>query len=444
MKIRTALATAALAVTVGMPVHAVSTVGTITPTNQLVTWSDTVKTGYVNPLLLTSPVPEARCLKPNACDEFTLNVALGPTFWQTNGDGALEVAIIWTYDGIIDLDLQVLDAAGKKVAESAAVDSNAESVFIPNAGDGAYTVRVIPSNTFNPGSSDAEVSYRALGQVETLASDLPGDGQLMYPNLKPAPPDGFHIASAANLLPIPENKYASCYPEETIQNSGNPTRCLRFNQTIANVGEGPMIMRFGLAGIVTPSMDDNLIMQRIYSTDGTYQDVTVPEHYVFHEVHAHLHYQGFGQTILYNWSPSTGRGTVASIGHKVGFCMIDVQLQEEYWAQPGNGPRAHTFPFDCVLPNETDPSGPQAWVEQGVQVGWADVYGWNLADQYVDITHVPNGTYELVQIANPNNSVIEVAGGAADNCTSTVITINADDTVTTPIGPGQPVPCPAY
>jgi hypothetical protein len=208
-----------------------------------------------------------------------------------------------------------------------------------------------------------------------------------------------------------------------------------------------MIMRFGLAGIVTPGTSDNVIVQRIYSTDGSYQDVTVPEHYVFHKVHGHLHYQGFGQTILYNWSVATGRGTIASLGHKVGFCMIDVQMQPEYWAKTGNGPRAHTFPFDCVLPDEIDPSGPQAWVEQGVQVGWADVYGWNLADQYVDISNVPDGVYELVQIANPNNSVIERttdgSDPAADNCTSTVIKIEGK-TVTTPVGPGHAVPCPSY
>jgi hypothetical protein len=440
VKIRGALVIAVLAVAVVMPAQA-KTVGTLTAANRLVTWSDSVDTGFINPLLVASPVPELRCLQPGACDTFTVDVALGATFWKTNGTGAVEFAIRWAYDGIIDLDLQVLDAAGNKIAQSAAVDSNAESVFIPNATDGVYTVKVIPSNTFSPGSSATEVPYDALAQVEILASDPPGEGHPMIPNLRPAPPDGFHIASAANLLPIPENKFLSCYPEETIQNPGNPTRCLRFNQTIANVGEGPMVMRFGLAGIVTPSMDDNIIVQRIFSTDGSYQDVTVPEHYVFHEVHGHLHYQGFGQTILYNWSQSSGRGTIASVGHKVGFCMIDVQMQPEYWGKTGNGPRAHTFPFDCVLPDEVDPTGPQAWVEQGVQVGWADVYGWNLADQYVDITNVKDGVYELVQIANPNNSVIEST--AADNCTSTVIRIKGDK-VTTPVGPGSAVPCPAY
>ena len=352
----------------------------------------------------------------------------------------MEVALRWAYDGITDIDLQVLDQSGAVVAESAAVDSNAESVFIPNAVDGTYTVRAIPSNPFNPEAQADTVPYEGLAQVETLASDPVGQGHAKLPNLKPGPPDGFHISSAANLIPFPENPLLSCYPEETIQNAGHPTRCLRFNQTIANVGEGPLVLRFGLAGIVTPDTSDNVIVQRISWSDGTYQDTVAPETYVFHEVHAHLHYQGFGQTILYPWDQVNGRGaTPASVGHKVGFCVIDVQLQAEYWGATGNGPRGHTFPFDCVLPDEIDPSGPQAWVEQGVQVGWADVYGWNLADQYIDITGVPDGTYELLQIANPNDSVLEST--KVDNCTSTIISL-VGDTVT-PVQPGSAVPCPA-
>jgi hypothetical protein len=440
MRIRPALAALAVLAAGLIPSQAaIPDQGTLTPTEQLLTWEGTAPGGEINPLLLVSPVPELRCLVAE-CDTFQATVALGDDFWTLNGDGAVEFAIRWVYDGVIDLDLQVLDESGSVIAQSAAVDSNAESVFLPNLADGTYTVRAIPSNTFNPDAQADTVPYEGLAQVETLASDPVEGGHAKLPNLRPAPPDGFHVSSALNLIPFPENPLLSCYPEETIQNEGNPTRCLRFNQTIANVGEGPLVLRFGLAGIVTPDTSDNVIVQRISWSDGTYQDTVAPETYVFHEVHGHLHYQGFGQTILYPWDADNGRGdTPASVGRKVGFCVIDVVMLDEYWGATGNGPRAHTFPFDCVLPEEIDPAGPQAWVEQGVQVGWADVYGWNLADQYIDITGVPDGTYELLQIANPNGSVVE--SNPDDNCTSTVISL-AGDTVT-PVQPGTAVPCPA-
>lgn len=413
--------------------------GTLTPTTTLLTWDGTAPGGEINPLLLVSPVPQVRCLIAE-CDEFTATVALGDGFWAANGDGAVEFAIKWVYDGVVDLDLQVIDVGGTVVASSAAVDSNAESVFVPNAADGVYTVRVIPSNTFNPDNQVDTVPYEGLVQLEIPDRDAPGEGHRLLPNLRPSPPDGFHISSALNLVPFPENPLLSCYVEETVQNPDHPTRCLRFNQTIANVGDGPLVFRFGLAGIVTPPENDNIIVQRVFSSDGSYEDVVVPENYQFHEVHGHLHYKGFGQSFLYPWSQDAGRAAEpVTIGKKVGFCVIDVVLLDEYWGQTGNGPRAHTFPFDCIVPDELDPSGPQIWVEQGVQVGWADVYGWNLADQFINITGVPDGTYELVQVANPTTSMIE--SDASDNCASTVIELKGD--TVTMIGSGSLIPCPS-
>ena len=256
MKIRTVFAVLAFAAAAVATAPATAAVGSLTPTNQKVLWSDSVDEGFVNPLLLVSPAPEVRCLQQDACDEFTLNVALGPNFWSKAG--AVEVAIRWKYDGVMDLDLQVLDAGGNVVAQSVAVDSNAENVFIPNAADGEYTVRVIPSNTFNPEREETgPIAYEALAQVEILAADPVGQGHRLLPNLVPEPPDGFHVSSALNLIPFPENPLLSCYAEETVENTGHPTRCLRFNQTIANVGEGPMLMRFALSGIVTPDVADN-------------------------------------------------------------------------------------------------------------------------------------------------------------------------------------------
>lgn len=445
MKIRTVLAAAAIGLATFSPAPAATEVGSITPENQTVLWTDAVDDGFINPLLLVSPAPEIRCLQAGACDEFTVNVALGENFWSKAG--ALEVAIRWVYDGVIDLDLQVVGPNGDVVAQSVAVDSNAENVFIPNAADGAYTVRVIPSNTFNPERTETgPIPYEALAQVEILAADPPGEGHELLPNLVPDPPSNFHVSSALNLIPFPENPLLSCYPEETIQNEGHPRRCMRFDQTISNIRPpggppvGPMLMRFALSGLATPQIKDNMIWQRVMSSDGSFTDKLAPENYVFHEAHAHIHFQGFGGSILYAWDPENGRSAEpVTRGRKVGFCMIDVKMHDSAWAQTGNGARAHTFPFSCVLPEEIDPSAPEAWVEQGIAVGWADVYGWNLADQYIDLTNVPDGTYELVQIANPNGSIIE--SNYADNCTYRRIEIAGD--VITPIGDGGPTPCPS-
>src|SRR5687768_16263993 len=149
MRIRPALAALAVVAAGLIPSQAaVPDQGTLTPGTPLLTWAGEAPGGEINPLLLVSPVPELRCLIAE-CDTFKVTVELGSGYWAANPKGAVEFPIKWVYDGVVDLDLQVLDASGKVIAQSAAVDSNAESVFVPNLADGVYTARVIPSNTFN-------------------------------------------------------------------------------------------------------------------------------------------------------------------------------------------------------------------------------------------------------------------------------------------------------
>lgn len=393
--------------------------GTLTPAQTLVTFAGQFPTGM--PIL---PVPEVRCL--DRCDQFQLNVALGVGYWTANGGGAVEIAVRWAYDGITDLDLYAYDQNGQEVGRSAAVDSNAESIFLPNAPDGEYTVRIVPNNTFNPDSTATSVPYDGLAQVEIIASDPPGQGVDLLPNLTALPPAEFHIASAANLIPFPENPLLSCYPEETIESPDHPTRCLRFNQVVANTGAGPLQLRFDVTGIPSPYEADHRMLQRVFRSDGTFYD-RFAEAYEFHAVHGHIHYRGFGQSFLYSTVWGQGRqngGVPVKIGHKVGFCVIDVMLLDQYWAATGNGPRNRTFPT-CDIPGEVEGGG--IWMVQGIDVGWADVYGWNLADQYIDITGVVDGLYELEQAANPSGSLLEQS--ALDNRASTVICL-AGDTVT--------------
>jgi hypothetical protein len=60
---------------------------------------------------------------------------------------------------------------------------------------------------------------------------------------------------------------------------------------------------------------------------------------------------------------------------------------------------------------------------QGIQRGWSDLYGNGLDCQWLDITDVPAGNYQLTATVNPNRSLEEVS---FDNNTSTVpVTIRA-------------------
>jgi hypothetical protein len=54
-----------------------------------------------------------------------------------------------------------------------------------------------------------------------------------------------------------------------------------------------------------------------------------------------------------------------------------------------------------------DPSPTTLWVAEELPLGWGDTYIQDLAGQSFDITHVPNGTYYIEVIANPEKVLYE-------------------------------------
>ncbi len=187
----------------------------------------------------------------------------------------------------------------------------------------------------------------------------------------------------------------SCYPEEMTEQGAR--RCLRFDQIIANHGEGPFELRYRMEGLAT----DQQLRQRIYSSDGSVADLAV-DSYEFHPTHAHFHYKSFGQAFLYRVRPDGSRETVRE-SKKNGFCMVDVEntpfgSDERGLPYRGEAPRRYHFP-DCNIASERDEAGVS--MVNGISAGWADVYNWFLADQYIEISGVPDGIYLLETVANP-------------------------------------------
>jgi hypothetical protein len=64
----------------------------------------------------------------------------------------------------------------------------------------------------------------------------------------------------------------------------------------------------------------------------------------------------------------------------------------------------------------------------GISVGWGDVYTWDLPGQYIDISHVDDGVYELASRANLDGGILESAPGLETGISCIRIT---GDTVTT-------------
>lgn len=148
---------------------------------------------------------------------------------------------------------------------------------------------------------------------------------------------------------------------------------------------------------------DQQLRQRIFLSDGSYRD-RVADAYEFHATHAHFHYKNFGQSRL--WASNaqgerSGSEPVAT-GNKIGFCPIDI----DNFGFGEKGDAARTYYFErCNNPTESDASG--TYMVTGISPGWADVYNWFLADQYIEVSGVEDGYYLLESIADPAETVVE-------------------------------------
>jgi len=78
-----------------------------------------------------------------------------------------------------------------------------------------------------------------------------------------------------------------------------------------------------------------------------------------------------------------------------------------------------------ILPGWTSPlvacTGSSTCTEQGLQVGWKDVYGPSLDCQWLDITDLAPGRYVLEQCVNPFR--VDIEASYDNNCIRTDVNV---------------------
>lgn len=160
---------------------------------------------------------------------------------------------------------------------------------------------------------------------------------------------------------------------------------LRFATAMANVGQGPLIIEG--REVVD---DTQQVVQIIQRADGSQVELPAGE-YVFHPTHHHVHFANYAEYNLRSITANGGLGEVVSSGEKVSFCLVDFA------------------PYDLTLPN-----APPSWIynecerqTQGISVGWADIYGSELDDQWINIRDVAPGEYWLETVLDPLNLLRE-------------------------------------
>jgi hypothetical protein len=208
--------------------------------------------------------------------------------------------------------------------------------------------------------------------------------------------------SAAPLLP----DLVTLKPADLTLEKDAKALKLRFSNSVADVGVGPMDIRPKPGDRIDCNGDgiveDHYADQRIYGDEngnGFYDqgDTAFTDTRVgckaYHPSHHHWHFTDFASYKLRRASD----GAVVAASTKVSFCLFD-GLQP-FPDLPGSAAPGQYAP-SC---QELDP--------QGLSVGWADVYTSGLPGQALNVTGLPSGNYCLISTADPRNRLSETRDG---------------------------------
>jgi Lysyl oxidase len=197
-----------------------------------------------------------------------------------------------------------------------------------------------------------------------------------------------------------------------------PTLRLRFDNTVANRGKGPLEIfpEEGPAAECNPGgapEEGRFADQRVFfdnpdgDSDGYFEredDSASVSSRVgcmrFHPQHDHWHLDDFARYEL----RSEPRGRLVGVSTKVGFCVWDGRQPAGLAELPGH-PRYSYYPVD---PSNPGPTGCTSTTTNGLSIGFADIYTAGTQGQAINITGIRRGRYCLIAEADPENRLEEL------------------------------------
>jgi Lysyl oxidase len=196
----------------------------------------------------------------------------------------------------------------------------------------------------------------------------------------------------------------------------NGRRLLRFTSIFVNAGPGSFEVRGERDSFSDPTMD---IKQRMFRWDGSSRFIDTDAVGIYAaDGHDHWHVQGV--TVYEAWKLNDPQDTQRR-GGKIGFCFLD--------SQPWNFSLPHARRSSYYRESWCGSRG-SLTNRVGLSVGWADDYPWWFTFQWIDITGLPGGTYQVRVTVDIQDYYQE--RDDTDNCVWTRIRIPAPGTSNTP------------
>jgi hypothetical protein len=231
--------------------------------------------------------------------------------------------------------------------------------------NGPYTVTPSKSGfTFTPSSQTVTISG---GNVLSVNFTAQGAGpSLKYPDLR---------------VIIPTNAMS-------IAGTGS-SREFQYTHDTFNAGPGPLVIQ----PMYNPASGNYQGTQYIYSlsSSGVWSlanQIPVAGAFIFHSEHGHFHFP-LATYGLYSVAADGGPGTPVALSDKIGFCIND------------------SFIYDPTLPNAGALGNLGSCLDptslRGLNIGAVDEYDRTDVGQSISLANVPDGTYWLRVVVDPDN-----------------------------------------
>ncbi|GAA1274830.1 lysyl oxidase family protein [Saccharothrix xinjiangensis] len=185
---------------------------------------------------------------------------------------------------------------------------------------------------------------------------------------------------------------------------------LRFTTAADNVGEGPLLIYGSRPDERTRTMTARQAFQSSVdrSIPASYQAAQNPIpatlYYEPAPAHTHWHLLGFEHFQL-----RTPDGRVVVADRKTGFCLGDrYPLRDGLPHSPGDLGTPEGRLADYLRQNRCGHHAPEALeVVEGISVGYGDDYRYTVDFQWLDLTRVKSGVYDVLNVVNGDRSLVE-------------------------------------
>ncbi|WP_158850937.1 lysyl oxidase family protein [Saccharothrix deserti] len=185
---------------------------------------------------------------------------------------------------------------------------------------------------------------------------------------------------------------------------------LRFTTSAENIGDGPLLIYGRREHLGQHGMSARQALQSAVdgSIPASYEQAQHPipatMYYEPAATHEHWHLLGFEHFQL-----RTPSGDTLVTDRKTGFCLGDrYETGDRLPNRPGKGDSPEEELADVLAGNQCGHHVPEALtVMQGISVGHGDAYLHTVDFQWLDITTVPSGVYDVVNVVNGDRTLME-------------------------------------